>query len=103
PPASSTQTDSVGIVVLGQVEMPGLYKFTMPNLVDAIAAAGGVQPQAVSSRVEIIRLRERISVDLGAILSGKAANRQLQQGDLIYVPRRSESPTPPILIADGRR
>jgi polysaccharide export outer membrane protein len=82
------------VYVDGAVRKPGEveYKASRPlNLVQAIAAAGGLSERASQKGILVIRTRpggvqERIEVDLKAVRKGKQVNLPLESGDSIYVP-----------------
>ena len=82
------------VFVFGAVKKPGAV--TMPNgnltLSQALASAGIEESRDDESRIRIIRSHsttrgELLVVDMGQVLRGKALPFQLQQGDIVYVPR----------------
>lgn len=85
------------VYVMGQVNSVGILRLQdAPDLLAAIAMAGGTTSTAVKSEVKIIReFRERqgkpivISANYDAILKqGRLEeNIKLQSGDVVYVPR----------------
>jgi len=85
------------VYVMGQVKNIGIQRLQdAPDLLSAIAMAGGTQADAVKTEVKIIReFRERqgnpivISANYDAIIKqGKLdENIKLQSGDVVYVPR----------------
>jgi polysaccharide export outer membrane protein len=82
------------VYVDGAVRKPGEveYKSSRPlNLLQAIAAAGGLSERASQKGIVVIRTRtggsqEMIKVDLKAVRKGKQENFELENGDSIYVP-----------------
>jgi len=82
------------VYVDGAVRKPGEveYKSSRPlNLLQAIAAAGGLSERASQKGIVVIRARsggvqEMIKVDLKAVRKGKQDNFELENGDSIYVP-----------------
>lgn len=83
------------IVVLGAVGKPGPYDLTENmTLIDALAAAGGTTDKSDLGGAQLIRLENGkpkatpLKADL--LMQGKdlAANVQLRDGDLVYIPQR---------------
>jgi polysaccharide export outer membrane protein len=82
------------VYVDGAVRKPGEveYKASRPlNLLQAIAAAGGLSERASQKGIVVIRtktggVQDMIKVDLKAVRKGKQDNFELQNGDSIYVP-----------------
>ncbi len=83
---------SQAVTILGQVSRPRNYELVPGlDLVQLISEAGGFTPLADTSRVRIVRgeskeKKQIFVVNVGAIISGKADNRELQKGDIVYVP-----------------
>jgi protein involved in polysaccharide export with SLBB domain len=81
------------IIVLGEVERPGVYNFSAGmTTVQAVALAGGFKNTAVLSDTRIVRGNlehpELIQVDLHKTAKGKdTKDILLAQNDVIYVPR----------------
>jgi polysaccharide export outer membrane protein len=81
------------IIVLGEVEKPGVYNFSAGmTTVQAVALAGGFKNTAVLSDTRIVRGNldhpELIQVDLHKTAKGKdTKDILLAQNDVIYVPR----------------
>ena len=81
------------IIVLGEVEKPGVYNFSAGmTTVQAVALAGGFKNTAVLSDTRIVRGNldhpELIQVDLHKTAKGKdTRDILLAQNDVIYVPR----------------
>ncbi len=78
------------IFVLGEVNNPGTFPFTVDmNVVEAVALAGGFSPTANHDFVVVTRevdgQETRIPVPVGKISKGLAANLELQAGDIVYV------------------
>ncbi len=82
------------VYVDGAVRKPGEveYKSSRPlNLLQAIAAAGGLSERASQKGIVVIRTKsggtqDMIKVDLKAVRKGKQDNFELENGDSIYVP-----------------
>src|SRR5262245_14858184 len=84
PPAGTFFVD-------GAVKAPGPYPLGRRyTLTMALATAGGLDRELYSSDISIFRRkgsgRENISLDLDAILSGSAADPQVEADDVIVVP-----------------
>lgn len=81
------------IIVLGEVQKPGVYNFAAGmTTVQAVALAGGFKNTAVLSDTRIVRGNldhpELIQVDLHKTAKGKdTRDVLLAQNDVIYVPR----------------
>lgn len=78
------------VYVLGAVAGPSVIPYTdRLSLLGALAACGGTLPYAHNSQVAIIRgslVDPKIAtVDYAAIRKGKAADVELQEGDIVYV------------------
>jgi len=82
------------VYVDGAVRKPGEveYKRSRPlNLLQAIAAAGGLNERASQKGIVVIRNvpggpQQRMEVDLKAVRKGKEPNLALENGDTVYVP-----------------
>ena len=82
------------VYVDGAVRKPGEveYKNSRPlNLLQAIAAAGGLSERASQKGIVLIRnhpdgSQEILKIDLKAVRKGKEPNMGLENGDSIYVP-----------------
>jgi len=75
------------ISILGAVRNPGIYPVDPTVTVgDALALAGGANPDGKPDRVELRRASERIEVklDRGSML----ANTPIRSGDELYVPQK---------------
>lgn len=83
---------SDAVTVLGHVNKPGNYDLVPGlNLVQLISEAGGFTPLADSSHVRVTRgeigeEKQVFSVNVAAIIAGKADNMKLRKGDIVYVP-----------------
>lgn len=80
------------IYVLGEVGMPGGYgSLTAVTLVEAIAQAGGLLPNA-SSRMIVLRGSlcdpYTFNIDINRIMKGCCSDFRLQPGDIVYAPPR---------------
>ena len=85
PPAGTFFVD-------GAVRRPGPYPLGRRySLTQALATAGGVEPELNSSDITIFRRKggsgmEPISVDYAAVLAGSAVDLQIEEDDVIVVP-----------------
>jgi polysaccharide biosynthesis/export protein len=84
PPAGTFFVD-------GAVKRPGPYPLGRRySLSQALATAGGVDPELNSSDITIFRRKasgmEPISVDYSAVLTGSAPDLQIEEDDVIIVP-----------------
>jgi polysaccharide export outer membrane protein len=85
PPAGTFFVD-------GAVRKPGPYPLGRRySLNQALATAGGVDPEINSSDITIFRRKgpsgmETISIDYNAILAGSAVDPQIEEDDVIVVP-----------------
>jgi polysaccharide export outer membrane protein len=76
----------------GAVKRPGPYPLGRSySLTQALATAGGVDPELNSSDITIFRRKgsanmQSISVDYAAIVAGSAVDPQIEQDDVIVVP-----------------
>jgi polysaccharide export outer membrane protein len=76
----------------GAVRKPGPYPLGRRySLTQALATAGGVDPELNSSDITIFRRKgpsgmEPISVDYAAVLAGSAGDPQIEEDDVIVVP-----------------
>jgi len=78
------------IFVDGRVKSPGGYLFREGATVStAVAAAGGADGTALTTKVKLIRGKEQSIINLRRILKGLDADVLLKPGDHVYVP---ESP-----------
>ncbi len=89
PPAGTFFVD-------GAVRKPGPYPLGRHySLSQALATAGGVDPELNSSDITIFRRKgpssgmEPISVDYAAVLAGSAVDPQIEEDDVILVPMSS--------------
>jgi len=83
--------NSKKIFVLGEVQRPGTFAYTASmNIVEAIALAGGFTGSANGNFVIVTRGGpdgdQRIPIPVKRITEGKAANFNLQPGDIVFVP-----------------
>lgn len=83
--------NSQRVVVTGEVIHPGTLALdTSPmTLLDAINAAGGMDPDADARAITVRRAGQVYSVDLAAFMTGEMAHNNpiLSAGDLVAVPR----------------
>ena len=84
---------AISVSVLGAVRNPGIHKLPAgegATLLKAIALAGGLSERASKGGIQIRRNNltgedKLLKVDLGDILSGKAPDVVLQEGDVVVV------------------
>jgi polysaccharide export outer membrane protein len=84
------------VYVVGAVTKPGGFALANPSeglsVVQAIAMAEGFKPTASDRHALIIRqstsetARQEISVDIAAMMAGKAADTLLAPNDILYIP-----------------
>ncbi len=87
-----------GVIVLGEVQAPGYYKFGPDSgLLDAIMLAGGFTENAQEDRVSLTRQTDRgaeiVMIDFTALVDKRYLedDAALQDGDLIIVPKSDRS------------
>ena len=80
------------VYVLGNVKSPGAFRLTPAmSFLDALSLAGGPTDDASVSKIAVVRASsgEKRQVAMRDLLAGKAElNYSLEEGDIIYVPRR---------------
>lgn len=83
------------VYVMGEVTKPGRYDITDDmNVLDALTSAGGVTDKANLDAVQLSRVEngksKAIPIKMSQVVQGKdpGQNVKLQNGDLLYVPRR---------------
>jgi protein involved in polysaccharide export with SLBB domain len=77
------------VMVLGQVNRPGVHRVTgVASVLDAIVAAGGVQKTGSLRQVRLIRGSEAVPVDFyDLLLTGQLVDDiTLMEGDRVFVP-----------------
>ncbi len=77
------------IVVLGQVNRPGVHRVTgVASVLDAIVAAGGVQKTGSLRNIRLIRGNQYVTVDLYELLLTGLLTEDLalMEGDRVFVP-----------------
>lgn len=78
------------VYVLGYVDKPGAYVITPDmSLLDALAQAGGPNPDAAASRMKLVRPAKGLEADIDLDSFLAASDRQnfaLEEGDILYVP-----------------
>jgi protein involved in polysaccharide export with SLBB domain len=87
--------DTNRVYVFGEVQKPGAYTFSGPEmrLIDAVSEAGGPTVFAYRSDTRVVRgditQPEILSADLGRLMESgdRSQNLLLASGDLVYVPR----------------
>ncbi len=79
----------VRVYVYGAVNRPGAVRGFRPfTLLQAIAAAGGPAERASLGGVRVIRANGKVErVDVGDILKGKRRDVELNDGDVVFVPK----------------
>ncbi|MES1258458.1 MAG: polysaccharide biosynthesis/export family protein, partial [Acidobacteriota bacterium] len=81
------------VYVLGEVQKPGAFRLTPDmSFLDAFSQAGGLNEDGVGDRIELVRSSSGAhqEISLKALLaSPPARNTALEEGDIIYVPKRS--------------
>jgi protein involved in polysaccharide export with SLBB domain len=97
-PLIQSQTEAT-VFVVGAVRMPGAYPLIdAANLLNALKASGGLQPDANSRAVVIVRPAnvdtpnskdEKFTVNLREVLSGRSPDFQLKAHDVVYIPKIS--------------
>jgi len=80
------------IYVFGEVSQPGVIRTGRPiSLAQVLFAAGGILPSAKKSSIQVLygsgQLTENITVNLNDILDGNDYDLELQDGNIVYVPR----------------
>ena len=89
---SVVEVRSNRINVVGEIASSGTYPFS-PNMtiVDVIAGAGGLTPNAAPDRVVVTRVVDgeiiEIIVPAGTIIAGRAPNFPLWPDDTVFVPQ----------------
>lgn len=81
------------VYVQGEVRSPGVLKFTQDlTALKAITQAGGFTNLAAGGRVSLVRAegtkRERIRLDVDAMLKGSVPDVPLKPNDILMVPQR---------------
>ncbi|GAA5785929.1 hypothetical protein GCM10007860_17740 [Chitiniphilus shinanonensis] len=87
-----TQYRSQRVAVLGEVSNPGRYALdSAATLIDALALAGGVNPNGGDTLV-LTRGNERREFSLAALLAqdGTAKAEEVRAGDVLYIPRAQQ-------------
>jgi polysaccharide biosynthesis/export protein len=81
------------VYVLGEVKRPGAFRLTPTmSFLDAFSQAGGSTEDASENKIEVIRTVSGVQreIRLKDLLSGpEHLNFALQEGDILYVPRRT--------------
>ncbi|MCC6345712.1 MAG: polysaccharide export protein [Nitrospirales bacterium] len=93
---SITAVQSQKVVLLGEVQTPGVYTLDYDlNISEAIARAGGLSDSAKSSSVLLLRRdgkkQATTAVDIKHILDSGDFSRDilLRNGDIVYVPKKT--------------
>jgi polysaccharide export outer membrane protein len=81
------------VYVLGEVQHPGAFRHTLSmSVLDAFTQAGGVTQDAADNKLEVVRgaSGEQKEFRLKDLLSSpQSLNVALEEGDILYVPRRN--------------
>jgi polysaccharide export outer membrane protein len=80
------------VYVLGEVQHPGAFRHTPTmSVLDAFTQAGGVTEDAADNKMEVVRgSGEQKEFRLKDLLSApQTLNFALEEGDILYVPRRN--------------
>ncbi|MFZ9889951.1 MAG: polysaccharide biosynthesis/export family protein, partial [Myxococcota bacterium] len=85
------ESTSRKVVVLGEVGKPGTYPYEeRMSVIDAIARAGGTARLADVNRTVVTRTvdgtKHTMTVRVGDIRSGRAADVEVMPGDIVFVP-----------------
>lgn len=112
--ADSVDVDSViarydnMVEVRGAVFRPGQYEVggDINTVKSLLQAAEGVTEEAFTARAVMHRLKadrtlEVVSVDVEGILTGRAADIPLQNGDILFIPTRTDMQEERTLTIDG--
>ena len=85
-------SDDQMVYVLGEVQHPGAFRLTPDmSLMDAFAQAGGPSKDASTNHIQLVRPAQSLKRELTMREVSKAnpeVNVALQEGDIIFVPRR---------------
>jgi protein involved in polysaccharide export with SLBB domain len=102
---AQTPQTPLTVTVEGATWKPGTYQMNSGlTLLTLVAMAGGLQPSADSSMIQVVRLKEQaadsnlsenIFVDFRRIISGKVRDFQLRPGDVIFIPFSFSTPRLP--------
>lgn len=86
---SSLAPATVRVRVVGEVKTPGIIAVRPDSSISsAIAAAGGPTVDAKLNNTEFVRMNENGKIEVKKInLHGLSDNIQIQEGDVIFVPR----------------
>lgn len=81
------------VYVLGEVQHPGVFQLT-PNMsfIDAYTLAGGATENATESRIELVRSTTGVHKEMrlkDLLRAPQEQNFTLEDGDIIYVPKRA--------------
>lgn len=88
---SRTESTIKSISVLGHVKNAGRYDYSPgSSLMRVISEAGGFTPSANRKKIRIVRVEDgkktSIIVNAVDIIDGKSDDRELEAGDMIFVP-----------------
>ncbi len=89
---SITEYTSKQFFIFGQVKKTGAFPYkSSATIVEAIAMAGGFNPQALGNRTRLTREMDdvnlQIEIPVQDIIEGKTSNFTILPGDVIYVPK----------------
>lgn len=86
-------SDDQAVYVLGEVQRPGAIRLTPDmTLLDAIAQAGGPTRDAAADKLRVVRPSTGIEREIpmaDLMRSAKNPNVGLNEGDIVYVPKRN--------------
>ncbi len=81
------------VYVLGEVQRPGAFRLTPDmSFLDAFTQAGGVNEDAAGDRIELVRsgAGKHRELSIKALLASPSTmNSALEEGDIIFVPKRN--------------
>lgn len=81
------------VYVLGEVKHPGAFRLTPDmSFLDAFTQAGGVTEDAVQDKIEVVRSTTGENRQFGmkdVLTNPRGVNFGLEDGDIIYVPKRN--------------
>jgi polysaccharide export outer membrane protein len=85
-------SSDTAIYVMGAVLKPGSYRLTpRMSLLDALAQAGGPGEDAKTGQIGLYRMgaKQAEIIDFNDLIDGgRAANYKMEDGDVIFIPRR---------------
>jgi polysaccharide export outer membrane protein len=84
------------VIVLGQVDFPGVYSIVgKTSILEVIALAGGLTPDSVASSVIVVKdglsenpVAQRLSINKAIHNPASKQNILLHSGDIVFVPKK---------------